>query len=494
MTTYYVKSEGLDTSNGTAPDRAWKTMSKVNGFTFAAGDSCLFERGGTWYETLTPHDNGTATGYISYGAYGSGPKPIINGGTVTSGFALVSGSWDVTLAAQPYVVVTYGVWGKQQASKAACIAPGDWYWVASTLSVFWPSNPSGYCCVGARTTGIAAAKNYNNFDSFHITNVQKYGILYTGSNYGSVTNCDFDSIAAQASFSGFGIDLACNYVNVTNCTFNNINDAGVTITPSTTGCVVSYCTFNNCWNGNEYGGGGEGWSLYLNNAVACTIHHNYCVGAYMSVVMGGHGNLAYNNTVVNAHVNCIGNMSTDGGAANGWYNNTIIHNPTGNAGHGMMAETTGDHAIFKNNLVYVGSALPTQTNVSAVSIELSTYTDITIDNNLVFVESRVNIPIWKIASTLIYRLKDFQAGCRAANGGAGWQGNEMHGIYANPQLDPTYHLLPSSPAINAGTAIAGIGQTAVQGAPDIGAYEYSPSSYRREFCPPLNRFPVGVTR
>ena len=42
-TTYYVSPSGNDNNNGTSPSTAWKTITKVNSVTFAAGDSILSE-------------------------------------------------------------------------------------------------------------------------------------------------------------------------------------------------------------------------------------------------------------------------------------------------------------------------------------------------------------------------------------------------------------------------------------------------------------------
>ena len=50
-TTYYISSAGNDASNGTSTTTSWATLNKVNGFSLAAGDNILFNRGDTWYGT-----------------------------------------------------------------------------------------------------------------------------------------------------------------------------------------------------------------------------------------------------------------------------------------------------------------------------------------------------------------------------------------------------------------------------------------------------------
>jgi len=80
-TTYYVSSAGNDNANGTSTSTSWATLSKVNAHTFVAGDNILFNRGDTWYGTLTISQSGTSNSRIIFGAYGSGAKPIITGFT-----------------------------------------------------------------------------------------------------------------------------------------------------------------------------------------------------------------------------------------------------------------------------------------------------------------------------------------------------------------------------------------------------------------------------
>jgi hypothetical protein len=90
-TTYYVAAAGSDSFSGTDAGHPWQTISKVNGSTFSAGDSILFNKGDIWYGTsLTAPSSGSSGSRITFGAYGSGANPIIKGSTqlVTSGYLL----------------------------------------------------------------------------------------------------------------------------------------------------------------------------------------------------------------------------------------------------------------------------------------------------------------------------------------------------------------------------------------------------------------------
>ncbi len=81
-TTYYVDNcdvTGNDTNNGTSVSTPWLTINKVNTSSFNAGDSILFRKGCTWREQLTVPSSGSAGSPITFGAYGTGDDPIING-------------------------------------------------------------------------------------------------------------------------------------------------------------------------------------------------------------------------------------------------------------------------------------------------------------------------------------------------------------------------------------------------------------------------------
>ena len=90
-TTYYVAAAGSDGNSGTDTGHPWHTVSKVNGSTFSAGDSILFNRGDVWYGTsLTAPSSGSSGSPITFGAYGSGANPVIKGSTAltTGGYVL----------------------------------------------------------------------------------------------------------------------------------------------------------------------------------------------------------------------------------------------------------------------------------------------------------------------------------------------------------------------------------------------------------------------
>jgi hypothetical protein len=86
-TNYYVSATGNDASAGTSTGTAWQSITKVNAFVFAAGDSILFKRGDTFYGGIVLKRSS-----LNFGAYGTGAKPLISGFSTVTSWTNTSGS------------------------------------------------------------------------------------------------------------------------------------------------------------------------------------------------------------------------------------------------------------------------------------------------------------------------------------------------------------------------------------------------------------------
>ena len=83
-TAYYVSNSGSDSNNGISTSSPWKTVAHVVAFepSLRAGDCVLFQRGGVWAEQLNISNvHGTQTNPITFGNYGTGNLPVIDGGS-----------------------------------------------------------------------------------------------------------------------------------------------------------------------------------------------------------------------------------------------------------------------------------------------------------------------------------------------------------------------------------------------------------------------------
>jgi len=80
---FYVSSQnGLDKNSGKSPQKAWKTIDKLNLSAFKAGDSILFERNGRYEGEWTIKSSGSAKKSIVISAFGEGTLPVLSGAVV----------------------------------------------------------------------------------------------------------------------------------------------------------------------------------------------------------------------------------------------------------------------------------------------------------------------------------------------------------------------------------------------------------------------------
>jgi len=99
-TIYYVNTAADAGGDGTTQELtgehcAFKTIAQVNAASPAAGDSVLFNKGNEWREQLTIPTSGSDGSPITYGAYGDGADPIINGADVVSTWTANSSSENI---------------------------------------------------------------------------------------------------------------------------------------------------------------------------------------------------------------------------------------------------------------------------------------------------------------------------------------------------------------------------------------------------------------
>jgi hypothetical protein len=78
--TFYVSALGGDDSNlGTSPSAAWKTLEKVNGHLYKAGDRIMLRAGSRWEGHLVLSSSGSEGAPILVDQYGEGALPRIDG-------------------------------------------------------------------------------------------------------------------------------------------------------------------------------------------------------------------------------------------------------------------------------------------------------------------------------------------------------------------------------------------------------------------------------
>ena len=113
-TTYYISSSGNDDNNGISESTPWKSIVKVNSSiaSFQPGDRILFRRGDTFYGTLAISKSGLAGAAITFGAYGTGAKPVLTGFKTVTGWTSEGNniySASITSEGQTNMVIINGV-------------------------------------------------------------------------------------------------------------------------------------------------------------------------------------------------------------------------------------------------------------------------------------------------------------------------------------------------------------------------------------------------
>ena len=95
--TYYLDDTGGNDSNdGLSTITAWQSLDKISTTTFSPGDRILLKGGGTWTGEMDLNGNGAAGNPIIVDRYGSGLKPLIDGGGYESAVRLQGVSyWEV---------------------------------------------------------------------------------------------------------------------------------------------------------------------------------------------------------------------------------------------------------------------------------------------------------------------------------------------------------------------------------------------------------------
>jgi hypothetical protein len=94
-TNYYVDSvAGSDANSGLSESAPWKTLSKIQTWSFSPGDTVNFKCGSSWSSGLTFRRSGTARNPITLKAYGSGAAPVISNPGARNGHSIdVAGSY-----------------------------------------------------------------------------------------------------------------------------------------------------------------------------------------------------------------------------------------------------------------------------------------------------------------------------------------------------------------------------------------------------------------
>ena len=330
--TFYVSPSGDDARDGLSPDAAFRTVAAVNSAPLQEGDQVLFERGGTWRETLVANQHG-----ITFAAYGSGRMPVITAadrvklepvsvspdrggfpllalGSVDATGAASAGrtwmccdtspagraytlasldlnigapmTWTAMLSSEPVQVFVDGVRGERFASATLVDGSGKWCWSSGTLTVYGELQRAPDVEVSTRDYCFEANDRRNLVvQGLELTRASAHCVLLGAAYAPTIRGCRISEAFQN------GIDFA-SYLQ---------HDQG----------VIEDNLLDEHGQGGLAGGGRmSGWSIRRNTLRGCARLHNEMVGGIEAQAWtyaiklwgwqenGWHGSVLIENNVV----------------------------------------------------------------------------------------------------------------------------------------------------------------------------------------------------
>jgi hypothetical protein len=505
---YYVDAtNGSDSNDGTTPDTAWKTINKVNTSTFSPGEHIVFKAGETWREALSVPSSGESGNPITFGAYGSGNKPVISGADVVTGWTeTATDVYSASVTVEPNQVFMDG----ERLTKGAdenSLADHEWFWTTDTLYVKDASgdpDTSGVTIEASSTSDIMDinGNDYLIFDGLKVmySNGRSFDCRFGGNI--TIQNCTIQDSYDRAAIIGNG---------GTDYTFNNCTISGTLTSDSIYGWEPDNVTIKNCaftdvsgansdhvqlYNGNnatiqnnsfsmEGTDSGKGnvilisWTTALIeynetshgnygfdvNGSGITVQYNHChdhtgeswsSGVYSGQDVDIHSGLTVRYNII--HDCTMGmyfwNTSNHARTNHNFYNNTI-YNCTS---RGFQSGSNSISGAFKNNIIWC----PTATHAVRVNNPGTWDSDY---NNLG--PEGTDFIHWDDV-TGYDTLSSFQSG----------ESQDANSISNDPsftdEANDDFTLQEGSPCINAGVDVGLTEDYAgnpIVGTPDIGAYE-----------------------
>jgi len=483
-TNYYVKNGGSDAAAGTSDGTAWATLAKVNATTLAAGDGVFLKCGSTWREGLDPGQGGAAGNPVVFSSYGTGAKPVIMGSANKS----TTDDWtndagNIWKSAAKFNQVGFNFpdvanlvfnggtsWGrKRMTSKYQCVNQGDFWFSRSDSLVYIYSvgNPASVYSdievIGRWTPGTnrdalfyISGRDHIVIDGLSFRYGGVMGIMTaSGTDDVLIQNCDFAWIGGAlqviadslrygnaVQFWESGTDITMRY-----CTFDQVYDEGLTLQGLAAGHVRK----------------------------RVRIHHNLfqrCAYASMSFwIRGGQTSTAdsiffENNTCIN-----LGGWATQRADSAGCMQFKIGYCDSATLSNIFIRNNIFDSALVVSGTFSEGGGTTGQIMHASYWLTAAQLAAITFDNNSYRHTSGQTMFYYNRTNYTPAQFATYQSAT----------GQDAHSRVGVSGFVSTsnFALSASSSCRDAG---ANLGYTRdilgnpIQGTPDIGAYEYQPTT------------------
>ena len=536
---YYVSNNGNDEAEGTSPESAWATLSKVNDATLQPGDSILFEAGGIWRNELVITSSGSDGEFIVFSRYGSGLNPIILGSEVAENWTEtnVTNVWqsgtpldnysDEYYPGRIFFITDDSVsWGQYQeynsnfsnlSREYDYTINGSTYYVYSTVD---PDDVYDAIEVTQRESCITNPDNqpqsYLMIDGidFKFSRMWGYNAGYPAQRGATdlvFRNCNIGYIGAQPSGAAYGISVWHSNLLVENCLITDCGRRGISVNlymempegeqRHLKNIIIRNNVFKRGYHTTALDLSSQQTSLdtienvyFYNNWVDDSDFSEVCDNCSSNQVFFQNGSYPSLNT----NIYVVGNVFVQSTARNILFegvetscvwNNTILgHNPniTENPYANVVWNSDDSYAFYRNNILY--DNLPDNSLQNHGVFIFETFTGI-------FAEKDYNLYYSLFPKTD----RNFSAHRANSTGAMGYYNTLEWDDYllenslfeqnsprpANPEFvsyeNKDYHLTESSPAIGAGLATPWVIVTDPFGVNDtINKYDYKGYEYDRE--------------
>jgi len=501
---YYVKNGGNNSNTGLSDDQAWATIAKVNGFTFAAGDTIALKKGSMWREKLIVPRSGTAGNYMVITNYGTGTNPQLLGSSVSSAWTNTSGNiWqsNSTFAGDPsaystlfFCEPTDTIWGVYKSNTGSLAAKYDWTYSSSRVYVYSTSDPAT-AFSNVEVPQLQFCLDLGDKDYIEVNGLDFHFATWGGICQHTTTMVNTGFIMRNCfsswfgGINGYGYGIFINNIHHTLIEHNTFHDAGRRGISINNGCntdiddiIVQNNVFYNGWHttGPDIETGtstsGDFTNVIVRNNLIWDVPNKispYAISMWIQGPHGGTGQIRgikiYNNIIKYQSGRGIALEDIDGAEI---YNNTFYGDNTNNTTD-MYQFFTNDGSTdinVKNNIFY--TQLTTDVVAQMVTYGVSN-AQVDADYNLYYAPNNV-VPI--VYSGSAYHMNDI-ALIRST---FGWEINSP--TPANPNFVSTtdYHVQEGSPAIDNALPIDYIttdfyGNARSATTPTIGAIEYDAS-------------------
>lgn len=516
---YYVDSVyGNDGYSGTQRSKPWQTIARVNA---AAAEELVptalvrFQRDQMWREQLAAPFPGTSGNPITFGAYGSGDKPLFKGSVIETGFVLDAGNvYEKTGYTQSAAACRWVFEDGERliiAANRGAMVQGSWYLDdGADILYVWSTDdadPDTHTIERPNEWQMinAYGKSFLRYENLRATHSINAGFYYKDDNVSHIETVDCESFFCGSR----GFDVGGTWEGVPthhditfrNCIAHDNNGEGFWLSGSRVGAVD--CTaYNNgkdvLLKGYTMDGGGiiigaQAIDCYLRRTRVYDVYYGaslwvewepespeyprplrtmiedcYLRGTFGTghagrlLIATGQDSIYRNNILIFDGDNSAIYVS-DGSTDEAFYHNSV-YRTSSPWGDYLLRADDASGLTLRNNAFHCIS-----NNEEIIKIEAGAQAGFDSDNNQFYiVNGDANPYTWGAISYATLVLW-------AAQSGTDGNSDEADPLYVNPGADDL-HLQVGSPCRGEGATDTGVTDDydgVTRGSPpDIGAYEY----------------------